>query len=80
MERKQIYIVSEQEEQLKHLAKEERTTVSALIRDAVAVYLVERLTPELKEPEEHPYWESSASLTMRMHPRMVPSPMIVTSR
>ena len=56
MERKQIYIASEQEEQLKYLAGKEHTTVSALIRDAVAVYLVERLTPAVEEPEEHPLW------------------------
>ena len=56
MERKQIYLAGEQEEQLKKLAKEEHTTVSAIIRDAVAVYLVERLTPEVQTPEEHPLW------------------------
>lgn len=56
MERKQIYIAPEQEAQLKYLAKEKHTSVSALIREAVAVYLVERLTPEVDHAEQHPLW------------------------
>ncbi len=56
MERKQIYMDAEQEAQLKYIAREEHTSVSALIREAVAVYLVERLTPDVSSPEEHPLW------------------------
>jgi hypothetical protein len=55
MDRKQIYIAEEQEVRLKQIAEREHTTVSALIRDAVNVYLETRGAPDVAM-EEHPLW------------------------
>ena len=56
MKRKQIYIAPEQEEQLQRLAEHRKVNVSSLIREAVAVYLVDQDTPELGRAEDHPLW------------------------
>jgi hypothetical protein len=56
MKRKQIYIAPEQEERLQRLAQERRVPVSALIREAVAEYLVEQETPNFERPEDNPLW------------------------
>jgi hypothetical protein len=55
MERKQIYLATEQEERLRQMAEQEHTTVSALIRNAIDVYLLEHQTPAVR-PEDHPIW------------------------
>lgn len=56
MERKQIYLADEQEEALKRIAYEEHTSVSQVIRDAVAAYIVDREEPQIAEAEAHPLW------------------------
>jgi hypothetical protein len=56
MERKQIYLDAEQDDELKELARREQKSVSALIREAVAIYLDEHAVPKLKRPEDHPLW------------------------
>jgi hypothetical protein len=56
MERKQIYIAGEQDEALKRIAQAKSTTVSHLIREAVAAYIVDQEEPNLETAEEHPLW------------------------
>jgi hypothetical protein len=56
MKRKQIYIAPEQEEQLRRLSEARHVPLSALIREAVAEYLVEQETPHPERPEDHPLW------------------------
>jgi hypothetical protein len=52
---KAIYLATGQEERLKQIAQREHTTVSALIRDAVDIYLDEKGVPDVTT-EEHPLW------------------------
>ena len=56
MERKQIYLADEQEDALKRLAQAQNTTVSHVIREAVAAYIVEQTQPKLASADEHPLW------------------------
>lgn len=56
MKRKQIYVNPEHEEQLRKLARSRKVPVSLLIREAIAVYLVDQEPPELARPEDHPLW------------------------
>lgn len=56
MKRKQIYVDPEQEKRLQELAYSRKLPVSQLIREAIAEYLVERETPALERPEDHPLW------------------------
>jgi hypothetical protein len=56
MKRKQIYIAKDQEYGLKKLAERRGVSESLLIREAVAQYLVEHETPELRSMEDHPLW------------------------
>jgi hypothetical protein len=55
MKRKQIYIETKQQAQLKELATREHMTESEIIRRALDEYLLERMTPDLR-PEDHPVW------------------------
>jgi hypothetical protein len=57
MERKQIYLPKEQEEALDYLAERRGVSVSHMIREAIAQYLVEvDETPILERVEDHPLW------------------------
>ena len=64
MKRRQIYLAEEQIEQLKRLAKIDRSTVSGLVRDAITAYLARNMTPAsagIEAPgwtriEDHPLW------------------------
>jgi hypothetical protein len=56
MQRKQIYIAGDQEEALERIAQAKNTSVSAVIREAVAAYIVDQAEPDLASAEEHPLW------------------------
>lgn len=57
MERKQIYMAKEQEDQLKELAERRGVSESYLIREAVAAYLVDQEPLAVERAEDHPLWE-----------------------
>ena len=56
MERKQIYLASEQVDELDRVAAARKVPVSLVIRDAIAEYLVNLDEPMLDSAEEHPLW------------------------
>jgi Ribbon-helix-helix protein, copG family len=56
MERKQIYIAKEQEDQLKELAERRGVSESHLIREALTIYIAGQERIEVGRPEDHPLW------------------------
>jgi len=56
MERKQIYLAKDQEDQLKDLAKRRGVSESSLIREAVAQYIVAQEPLVVMRAQDHPVW------------------------
>jgi len=54
MERHQIYLDSNQKRELARLAKREGSSMSHVIREAVAEYIVSRKRQQLDDSEENP--------------------------
>jgi hypothetical protein len=56
MERKQIYLATDQVEELNRIAETRDVPVSLVIREAIAMYLALPEAPEIDSAEEHPLW------------------------